>query len=157
MCSLSHARSAGITVPGTNWCGPGNIARNYNDLGSHVELDKCCRAHDNCKEKILAQDSGYGLHNYGLFPIFSCTCEEAFRKCLTSLHSTESAALGRIYFGTTESCFAYGHPIVECLEKQWDISFQKRCLSYRVDETKPKVWQLNDLAFYTYVSESTEQ
>lgn len=59
----------GITVPGTHWCGPGNNAKNFDDLGSEMELDMCCRAHDNCEEKILPQEEGYGLSNDGLFPM----------------------------------------------------------------------------------------
>lgn len=66
---ISCVHGIGITVPGTNWCGPGNIANNYDDLGSEVELDTCCRAHDNCQEKILPQEEGYGLSNEGLFPM----------------------------------------------------------------------------------------
>ncbi|XP_030375269.1 phospholipase A2 large subunit [Scaptodrosophila lebanonensis] len=140
----------GITVPGTKWCGPGNIADSYDDLGTEVELDMCCRAHDHCTERISPQKQLYGLSNDRMFPIFSCNCEAIFRNCLTSLHNMESAALGRIYFSSTPVCFAHGHPVVSCQEHQWD-SFQKRCVSYLVDETRPKQWQFYDLAFYTHI------
>jgi hypothetical protein len=30
-------------LPGTKWCGQGDIAQGYNDLGYHAEEDKCCR------------------------------------------------------------------------------------------------------------------
>ncbi|XP_001360215.1 phospholipase A2 large subunit [Drosophila pseudoobscura] len=140
----------GIIVPGTKWCGPGNIAINYDDLGIERELDICCRSHDNCKEKISPQQEDYGLSNDGIFPIFSCTCESAFRNCLTSLRNGHSLTLGRIYFRTKEVCFAYGHPTVSCRENQVEM-FEKRCLNYKVDETQPKRWQFYDLAFYTHV------
>lgn len=55
------ARS-GIIFPGTKWCGPGNIAPNYDDLGSLEDTDKCCRAHDHC-DNIAAGKSRDGLRN----------------------------------------------------------------------------------------------
>ncbi|XP_030558450.1 phospholipase A2 large subunit [Drosophila novamexicana] len=149
---LASVHGLGITVPGTKWCGPGNTADNYNDLGSEVELDMCCRQHDHCEEKISPDTQKYGLTNDGFFPIFSCDCELAFRLCLNSLHNMESAALGRIYFSTTNVCFAYGPPIVSCQEQQWD-HFMKRCLTYSEDVSQPGRWQFYDLAFYTHPSE----
>ncbi|TDG44665.1 hypothetical protein AWZ03_008900 [Drosophila navojoa] len=148
---LAIAHGLGITVPGTKWCGPGNIADGYDDLGTDVELDMCCRAHDNCNEKISPSTELHGLSNNDLFPIFSCACESKFRQCLSSLHNVESAALGRIYFSTRNQCFAYGPPIASCEEQQWDL-FMKRCLSYKVDESQPYRWQFYDLAFYTHPS-----
>lgn len=35
-----------LSYPGTRWCGPGNTADDYDDLGAHPEEDKCCRRHD---------------------------------------------------------------------------------------------------------------
>lgn len=35
-----------LSYPGTRWCGPGNTADDYDDLGTHPEEDKCCRRHD---------------------------------------------------------------------------------------------------------------
>ncbi|KAH8271566.1 hypothetical protein KR018_008376 [Drosophila ironensis] len=150
-----HVGAVGIIVPGTKWCGPGNIADNYDDLGTERELDKCCRAHDNCPDKISTQGELHGLFNYGVFPIFSCECEAAFRSCLTALHSVQSLALGRIYFSSKEVCFASGHPIVSCWEKQHHL-FEQRCLSYKLDESRPKVWQFYDLALYRHVTSSEE-
>lgn len=170
---LAIAHGLGITVPGTKWCGPGNIAESYDDLGTDVELDMCCRAHDNCHEKISPSTELHGLTNNDLFPMwvlrddkwipdyssytslvansFSCACESKFRQCLSSLHNVESAALGRIYFSTRNQCFAYGPPIASCEEQQWDL-FMKRCLRYKVDESQPYRWQFYDLAFYTHPS-----
>ncbi|XP_017049845.1 phospholipase A2 large subunit [Drosophila ficusphila] len=154
--SAAHvAFGMGITVPGTRWCGPGNLAENYDDLGTEREVDICCRAHDNCDERIPPKEEAYGLTNDGIFPIFSCACESAFRSCLSALHNGHSLALGRIYFHTKEVCFGYGHPIVSCREKQADL-FETRCLSYRVDQGQPKRWQFYDLALYTHISASVE-
>jgi len=50
--ALPPVPHTGITVPGTKWCGPGNTAANFEDLGRERETDKCCRAHDHCDEII---------------------------------------------------------------------------------------------------------
>ncbi|XP_017092610.2 phospholipase A2 [Drosophila bipectinata] len=152
---VSQVMGMGVIVPGTKWCGPGNVADNYDDLGSERELDMCCRAHDNCKEKISPYEEAFGLLNDGVFPIFSCECEAAFRGCLTGLKNYQSLALGRIYFSSKEVCFGFGYPTVSCVEHQRHL-FEKRCLSYRVDEGKPKTWQFYDLALYTHVTGSEE-
>lgn len=52
-----------MIFPGTKWCGPGDIAKNYNDLGTYRETDKCCREHDNCGDLILPRKSKHGLEN----------------------------------------------------------------------------------------------
>lgn len=51
-----------MIFPGTLWCGPGHIARNYSDLGFFRETDMCCRDHDHC-DAIAAGNSKYGLFN----------------------------------------------------------------------------------------------
>ncbi|KAM8712118.1 hypothetical protein ACLKA7_012614 [Drosophila subpalustris] len=156
---LTCVHGLGITVPGTKWCGPGDIAENYDDLGTDVELDMCCRAHDHCEDKIPAKQQRPdldSLSNDGLFPIFSCACEATFRQCLSMLHNMESAALGRIYFSTTNVCFARGPPVISCQEHQWDL-FGKRCLSYNEDRSQAERWQFYDLPFYTHPNEEDVQ
>ena len=32
-----------MIFPGTKWCGAGDVADSYDDLGYHREADKCCR------------------------------------------------------------------------------------------------------------------
>lgn len=59
----------GITYPGTKWCGPGDIAVNYEDLGTEVEADKCCRDHDHCEEILEGHKTLHGLSNSGVFPV----------------------------------------------------------------------------------------
>lgn len=52
---------------GTNWCGTGDIASNYHDLGFENEVDRCCRTHDLCPVKIRAYQRRYDLTNEHLY------------------------------------------------------------------------------------------
>ena len=53
-------------IAGTKWCGGGNKADDYDDLGKYDKPDKCCRAHDKCPMSLKARTSGWGLKNYWL-------------------------------------------------------------------------------------------
>lgn len=54
--------SQGI-APGTLWCGYDDIATSYLSLGEDKELDRCCRVHDFCPDKVKAGRSRDGLEN----------------------------------------------------------------------------------------------
>ncbi|XP_041988906.1 uncharacterized protein LOC121740301 isoform X3 [Aricia agestis] len=62
-------------VPGTKWCGAGQLAERYSELGSHRTEDRCCRAHDNCRVNIGAFRRRFGLFNYRPFTISHCRCD----------------------------------------------------------------------------------
>ncbi|OQR78348.1 hypothetical protein BIW11_06466 [Tropilaelaps mercedesae] len=84
--------------PGTKWCGPGHIAKNYFDLGSSVKLDKCCRAHDYCPIKIKALSWGYGETNWSLYTKSHCDCDTDFFNCLVAADSQAADTVGSLYF-----------------------------------------------------------
>lgn len=48
---------------GTKWCGAGNIADDYDDLGEFRFTDKCCREHDHCKDIIEGYQTMHNLTN----------------------------------------------------------------------------------------------
>lgn len=52
---------------GTKWCGTGDIADTYGDLGDETTMDRCCRAHDLCPVKIRAYQNKYELINESLY------------------------------------------------------------------------------------------
>lgn len=52
---------------GTKWCGTGDIADTYSDLGDESTMDRCCRAHDLCPIKIRAFQNKYELMNESLY------------------------------------------------------------------------------------------
>nr|P0C8L9.1 RecName: Full=Phospholipase A2; Short=HgPLA2; AltName: Full=Group III heterodimeric phospholipase A2; AltName: Full=Phosphatidylcholine 2-acylhydrolase; Contains: RecName: Full=Phospholipase A2 large subunit; Contains: RecName: Full=Phospholipase A2 small subunit; Flags: Precursor [Hadrurus gertschi] len=72
------------TVLGTKWCGAGNEAANYSDLGYFNNVDRCCREHDHC-DNIPAGETKYGLKNEGTYTMMNCKCEKAFDKCLSDI------------------------------------------------------------------------
>uniref|UniRef100_A0A1W7R9Y9 Phospholipase A2 n=1 Tax=Hadrurus spadix TaxID=141984 RepID=A0A1W7R9Y9_9SCOR len=72
------------TMWGTKWCGAGNEAANYSELGYFYNVDLCCREHDHC-DNIPAGKTKYGLKNEGAYTMMNCKCEEAFDKCLSDI------------------------------------------------------------------------
>jgi Phospholipase A2 len=64
------------TTTGTKWCGPGNIANSYDDLGTRVATDMCCRDHDNCDDSLNPGSCKNGLCNNSVFTkyVFQTKC-----------------------------------------------------------------------------------
>uniref|UniRef100_UPI00398EB83C group 3 secretory phospholipase A2 isoform X2 n=1 Tax=Pristiophorus japonicus TaxID=55135 RepID=UPI00398EB83C len=65
----------GWTVPGTIWCGAGDSAHNFTDLGIFDQTDFCCREHDHCEHKLGAFEYNYGMRNFRLHTISHCDCD----------------------------------------------------------------------------------
>ncbi|XP_072342409.1 group 3 secretory phospholipase A2 isoform X2 [Scyliorhinus torazame] len=74
---LTGARRSrrGWTLPGTIWCGAGDSAENFTDLGLFDRTDLCCREHDHCEHKISAFAYNYGMRNFRLHTISHCDCD----------------------------------------------------------------------------------
>ncbi|KAF3422651.1 hypothetical protein E2986_10082 [Frieseomelitta varia] len=85
-------------LPGTKWCGAGDIAENYHDLGRETQIDRCCRSHDLCPVKIRAQQTRYNLTNYSVYTKSHCACDETLYHCLKATTSPTAQIMGRIYF-----------------------------------------------------------
>ncbi|XP_060659281.1 phospholipase A2 large subunit-like [Drosophila nasuta] len=132
-----HARAT--TFAGTKWCGNEKIARSFNDLGPRVEIEKCCRTHHNCEQKILTKEQGYGLSNNEPCTIFSCSCEAAFFKCLHEVNNPQSSALGFLYFRFTNICIGPEKPTASCDGQQCPT---------QLDNSQSVRWQFYDLPDY---------
>jgi secretory phospholipase A2 len=66
-----------LRVPGTKWCGKGNVANRFSHLGGFSGADKCCRVHDSaCPFYIGAFEEKYGLLNWRVSTIMHCACDE---------------------------------------------------------------------------------
>lgn len=135
-----------IYIIGTKWCGPGNTAQSYNDLGDHRDVDKCCRNHDHC-DNIPAGESKNQLTNDDYFTRLHCDCDKEFYYCLHGINSTVANRMGKLYFTLRKKCYQDEHPIVECVE--YDVTmFVRRCVRYMLDESLPRLFQWFDLPLY---------
>uniref|UniRef100_A0A1B6DBG7 Phospholipase A2 n=1 Tax=Clastoptera arizonana TaxID=38151 RepID=A0A1B6DBG7_9HEMI len=85
-------------LPGTKWCGAGDIASDYFDLGADAILDKCCRTHDLCPVKVKAYATRYNLTNTSLYTKSHCTCDSFLYNCLKETHNPTADIMGSIYF-----------------------------------------------------------
>ncbi|XP_068633266.1 uncharacterized protein [Battus philenor] len=96
-------------IPGTKWCGTGDIAADYHDLGADRSLDRCCRTHDLCPTKVRAFSRRYNLTNNSLYSKSHCTCDDMLFDCLKSTNTSAAHLMGHIYFNLVQ---------VPCLEDQ---------------------------------------
>ncbi|XP_075548239.1 uncharacterized protein LOC142582421 isoform X2 [Dermacentor variabilis] len=62
--SLGDAFQSLVIFPGTKWCGAGDVAKNYDDLGSARDTDRCCREHDHSQDSIPAFQTKHNVTNY---------------------------------------------------------------------------------------------
>ncbi|CAF4931826.1 unnamed protein product [Pieris macdunnoughi] len=94
-------------IPGTKWCGTGDIADDYHDLGADRALDRCCRTHDLCPTKVRAFSRRYNLTNNSLYSKSHCKCDDMLFECLKATNTSASHLMGHIYFNLVQ---------VPCLE-----------------------------------------
>ncbi|XP_017784880.1 PREDICTED: phospholipase A2-like [Nicrophorus vespilloides] len=133
--------------PGTKWCGAGNVAMNFDDLGDFARTDKCCRAHDNCDDSIEGYQTNHNLTNTGFYSKLSCGCDEKFFQCLKSVNTRDSKIIGGIYFNALGTqCFKSDYPIKKCTKQVYFPS--KKCVKYELDVTQEKVYQWFDIPIF---------
>ncbi|XP_023716674.1 group 3 secretory phospholipase A2 isoform X2 [Cryptotermes secundus] len=117
--SVSHRQGQrGFIYPDTKWCGPGNVALDYDDLGAYTEEDKCCRDHDHCPDQLEPGQCLYGLCNNSPFTRSHCDCDARFRRCLQSLNTDTSNTLGALFFNVAQvTCFTESRPCPQLIEQ----------------------------------------
>nr|XP_022916393.1 uncharacterized protein LOC111426203 [Onthophagus taurus] len=98
-------------IPGTKWCGTGDIAKDYHDLGAESKVDRCCRTHDLCPVKVRAYTKRYNLTNNSLYTKSHCKCDDELYKCLKRSDSPTAHIMGNVYFNLIQ---------VPCLEESKD-------------------------------------
>ncbi|KAG5891726.1 hypothetical protein JTB14_000329 [Gonioctena quinquepunctata] len=93
-------------IPGTKWCGAGDIAKDYFDLGVNAAVDACCRAHDLCPAKILPNKEKYNVINNSLYTKSHCKCDDGLFNCLKALNNSNTANIvGTLFFNVVQvSC-----------------------------------------------------
>lgn len=118
---LQNQVSRGLIYPGTKWCGPGNVADSYDDLGQHAAEDFCCREHDHCPFTIGPQQCIHGICNNSPFTRSHCDCDVKFRRCLQNLNTEVANTLGALFFNVIQ---------VTCFKERRPCSQWQRCVSY---------------------------
>jgi len=83
-----------MIFPGTLWCGRGQIAKSFNELGVLYKEDRCCRAHDFCPVEV----NSFTLSNLSPYSKSLCECNKMFYDCLKSIESEPADHIGRIFF-----------------------------------------------------------
>ncbi|XP_053313045.1 protein PROCA1 [Spea bombifrons] len=114
-----HRAKRGFTYPGTLWCGSGNIAESFDDLGEHKETDTCCRTHDQCEHVIHPFSYNYGYRNMRWHTISHCQCDAKFKECLRKVNNTASRVVGQAFFNVIQvPCFEFTFKEL-CIERHW--------------------------------------
>ncbi|XP_056641907.1 group 3 secretory phospholipase A2-like [Diorhabda sublineata] len=112
--SIQSPHQGGFIYPGTKWCGPGNKARDYSDLGFHSKEDICCREHDMCPKSLSKGECKQGICNNSLFTRSHCDCDAAFRKCLQNVNTETANTIGAIFFNIVQViCFKERTPCTQ--------------------------------------------
>lgn len=89
-------------IPGTKWCGTGDIASTYADLGAQTQMDRCCRSHDLCPVKVRAYQMRYGLENNSIYTKSHCVCDDQLFSCLKRTNTSAAQVMGSIYFNLVQ-------------------------------------------------------
>ncbi|XP_067289205.1 group 3 secretory phospholipase A2 [Pseudorasbora parva] len=114
-----HRSKRAWMIPGTMWCGSGNKAAGFTDLGVFEDTDKCCREHDHCKDTIGSFSYNYGVFNANIFTLSHCDCDNRFRRCLLGVNNTMSNLVGYGYFNLLKMrCFEFSHRM-QCAKRTW--------------------------------------
>uniref|UniRef100_A0A8D8QW17 phospholipase A2 n=1 Tax=Cacopsylla melanoneura TaxID=428564 RepID=A0A8D8QW17_9HEMI len=108
-----------MLVPGTKWCGVGNGATRYSDLGSFSSTDLCCRKHDSCRLTIPGFGRKYNYFNFKPFTLSYCGCDHRFRTCLKLADSGAANLVGKLFFNVIQTkCFVL-RPDKQCTKRSW--------------------------------------
>jgi len=129
-----------VIFPGTQWCGDGDRAKSYDDLGTFEKTDRCCRAHDKCPVSIGPKVKSNGLENTGLFTRSHCDCDDEFYSCLKKSQTLVSKKIGFTYFTVLgPQCFREEFPVIGCSQYT-----KGKCVKYHLDELGSKKYQWFD-------------
>uniref|UniRef100_A0A4Y0BJB1 Phospholipase A2 n=1 Tax=Anopheles funestus TaxID=62324 RepID=A0A4Y0BJB1_ANOFN len=99
--SSSFSLLSGI-IPGTKWCGTGDIAESYHDLGEDASMDRCCRTHDLCPMKVRAYQKRYNLSNNSIYTKSHCKCDDMLFECLKHTNTSAAQVMGSVYFNLVQ-------------------------------------------------------
>lgn len=123
-------------MPGTKWCGLGDQASSYNDLGPKHRIDICCRAHDHCPIRSKPFRNDYGVLNIGLYTKSHCDCDADFYRCLRDVRSRTADMLGNLYFNVMKLQCMREERLKVCREMRPIALGFERCVRYEESPIK---------------------
>lgn len=127
------------------------------DSNTAKRLETCCSSNIQCDAQTRSQLKGVTIEA----DVRHCECEREFRDCISSVNVPSALWWGDFYFRHTPTCYSMDHPIVKC--EQYKCFYQPkkqykypkrhrhgavRCVKYKLDKSKPKVYQTFELPFY---------
>ncbi|XP_068086615.1 phospholipase A2 imperatoxin-1 [Anabrus simplex] len=131
--------SSGFVYPGTKWCGPGNKAVSYEDLGRLEAEDRCCREHDHCPAQLAPGECKNGICNDSPFTRSHCDCDARFMRCLQTVNSSAANTIGAIFFNVVQvMCFKERRACASESHCDCDDRFYQ-CLKDVIARTRPLV------------------
>ncbi|XP_015183815.1 PREDICTED: acidic phospholipase A2 PA4-like isoform X2 [Polistes dominula] len=133
LASKNRTPAGGLIYPGTKWCGPGNVASSYDDLGQHAAEDACCREHDHCPIAMSSQQCIHGICNNSPFTRSHCDCDAKFRRCLQNLNTEVANTIGALFFNVIQvTCFKERRPCSQWQRNGYDEAVSNRlCSQYK--------------------------
>lgn len=127
----------GFNAPGTLWCGPGDRAENYWDLGPEAEIDTCCREHDHCPIRLGKDEADYGAINNNSFTMSLCECDERFKRCIDDTGSY-GRKIGWIYSHFVHHCLEPVDEQVNCKQHMEQSTNEQNKIARRSKCSQPK-------------------
>lgn len=99
-----------LSFPNTKWCGRGNRASSYGQLGAFDTADSCCRQHDShCPFFIQSFERKYGYFNMALGTLSHCSCDlRSVLMYLINLLFTQLCSQSFLYFSFLFLCVFSG-------------------------------------------------
>ena len=104
----------------TNYCGPGDAANSDQETvgGFMINIDQCCKIHDDCDEHITTKNDFKQFPNLPKknlrFTSLSCECDRLFYNCMKQTDSILADLIMWIYTIAQSSCFQNEYKIERC-------------------------------------------
>ncbi|XP_071104805.1 uncharacterized protein [Haliotis cracherodii] len=113
--------------PGTQSCMTTNTQTNRTTSRAARTADKCCKALHSCTDVIPASGIYLETFNFYPWPVYGCSCTEAFHSCLRKAKTPIAREVGNLYFNVFGArCFRVEEKR-EC--EAWDAWYTK-CTHY---------------------------
>ncbi|XP_072043806.1 uncharacterized protein [Amphiura filiformis] len=136
----NRARRAPGIYPGTVWCGLGDTASSFDDMGVHADTDACCREHDFCPNHIERFQSKFGYFNFRPYSVNLCDCDLKLRQCFRDVNTTISNSVAHLFFNVfSPVCFEL-EEYQTCTGRYWWGLCYQYGISLRAITRENKPW-----------------